>query len=64
MNFGWYEIMDRLAVIQSQIHDSVYEHQEADAKLQQLLDEVQGSLYEAYQYAACQFEQSENQEEI
>ena len=33
-NFGWYEIMDRLSVIQNQIHDHVYEHQETDAGLQ------------------------------
>ena len=64
MNFGWYEIMDRLAVLQYQIHDSVYEHQEADVKLQNLIDDAQCSLSDAYQYAARQFEQSEKQEEM
>ena len=44
-NFGWYEIMDRLSVIQNQIHDHVYEHQETDADLQKLLDEAQYTLY-------------------
>ena len=56
--------MDRLAVLQSQIHDSVYEHQEADVKLQNLIDDAQCSLSDAYQYAARQFEQSEKQEEM
>ena len=50
-NFGWYEIMDRLSVIQQQIHEYVYEHQEADADLQKLLDEAQYALNQAYQYA-------------
>lgn len=57
-NFGWYEIMDRLAVIQNQIHDHVYEHQETDAELQKLLDEAQYALNRAYQYAVEKFNDS------
>ena len=57
-NFGWYEIMDRLSVIQNQIHDHVYEHQETDAGLQKLLDEAQYALNRAYQYAGEKFNDS------
>ena len=57
-NFGWYEIMDRLSVIQNQIHDHVYEHQETDAGLQKLLDEAQYTLNRAYQYAGEKFNDS------
>ena len=57
-NFGWYEIMDRLSVIQNQIHDHVYEHQETDAGLQKLLDEAQYALNQAYQYAGEKFNDS------
>ena len=57
-NFGWYEIMDRLSVIQNQIHDHVYEHQETDADLQKLLDEAQYALNRAYQYAGEKFNDS------
>ena len=57
-NFGWYEIMDRLSVIQQQIHEYVYEHQEADADLQKLLDEAQYALNQAYQYAGEKFNDS------
>ena len=57
-NFGWYEIMDRLSVIQQQVHEYVYEHQEADADLQKLLDEAQYTLNRAYQYAGEKFNDS------
>ena len=58
VNFGWYEIMDRLSMIQNQIHDYVYEHQETDAELQKLLDEAQYALNQAYQYAGAKFNDS------
>ena len=58
VNFGWFEIMDRLSVIQNQIHDHVYEHQETDAELQKLLDEAQCALNQAYQYAGEKFNDS------
>ena len=62
MNFGWYEIMDRIAMIQSSLHDNVYEHQETDAELQKLLDDAQDSLSEAYQYVARKFDESDTNE--
>ena len=62
MNFGWYEIMDRIAMIQSSLHDNVYEHQETDAELQKLLDDAQDALSEAYQYAARKFDESNTNE--
>ena len=58
MNLGWYEIMDRVAMIQSSLHDNVYEHQEKDAELQKLLDDAQDALNKAYQYAGEQFNNS------
>lgn len=61
-NFGWYEIMDRLSVIQNQIHDHVYEHQETDTELQKLLDEAQCALNQAYQYAGKMFDESWKQD--
>ena len=62
MNFGWYEIMDRIAMIQNSLHDNVYEHQEKDAELQKLLDDAQDALSEAYQYAARKFDESNTNE--
>ena len=35
MNLGWYEIMDRIAVIQNDIDYNVYHHGESDEKLKQ-----------------------------
>ena len=58
MNLGWYEIMDRIAVIQNSLQDNVYEHQEADVELQKLLDDTQHALDQAYQYAGEQFNNS------
>ena len=62
MNFGWYEIMDRIAMIQSSLHDNVYEHQETDTELQHILDNAQDCLSEAYQYAARKFDESNTNE--
>ena len=58
MNLGWYEIIDRIAVIQNSLQDNVYEHQEADVELQKLLDDAQYALDQAYQYAGEQFNNS------
>lgn len=57
-NFGWFEIMDRLSVIQQQIHECVYEHQEADVELRRVLYEAQEALGQAYQYAGEKFNDS------
>ena len=62
-NFGWYEIMDRLSVIQQQIHEHVYEHEEADSELQKVLDEAQDTLNKAYQYAGNMFDESWKQDD-
>ena len=58
MNLGWYEVIDRISVIQNTINDRLYEHQVADLQLQQLLDDVQHSLNQAYQYAREMFNDS------
>ena len=58
MNLGWYEVMDRISVIQNTINDNLYEHQVADAQLQQLLDDVQNNLNQAYKYAREMFDGS------
>ena len=62
MNLGLYELMDRISVIQNQIHDNVYEHQESDVELQSILDNAQDYLSEAYQYAARKFDESNTNE--
>lgn len=51
MNHGWYEIMDRIHVIQNTLEGNVRHHQEADEHLQQLIDSAQEMLCDAYQYA-------------
>lgn len=58
MNLGWYEVMDRISVIQNTINDNLYEHQVADVQLQQLLDDVQNHLNQAYKYAGEMFNDS------
>ena len=51
MNLGWYEIMERIAMIQSDIDCDVYHHGESDEKLKTMLEEVQRLLSNAYDYA-------------
>ena len=58
MNFGWYEIMDRISVIQNMLEDNIRNHQEGDEKVQELIDSAQELLSEAYQYAARQWDES------
>lgn len=58
MNLGWYEIMDRIAMIQNSLNDNVYLHQEADVKLQSMLHTVQANLNKAYNYSATKFDES------
>ncbi|MEG2707443.1 MAG: hypothetical protein RR959_08885 [Erysipelotrichaceae bacterium] len=58
MNLGWYEIMDRIAMIQNSLNDNVYLHQEADVKLQSMLHTVQANLNKAYDYSARKFDES------
>lgn len=63
MNLGWYEILDRISVIQNTLEEYVYNHQEADVELQHLVDSAQEHLNDAYQYAGKKFNESEQQEE-
>ena len=58
MNHGWYEIMDRISVIQNTLEDNVRNHQEADEHLQELIDSAQEMLGEAYQYAGMKWDES------
>ena len=51
MNLGWYEIMDRIAMIQNDIDYNVYHHGESDEKLKTILEEAQRLLSNAYDYA-------------
>ena len=62
MNLSFYELMDRIYVVQNTLHDNVYEHQETDAELQSILDNAQDYLSEAYQYAARKFDESNTNE--
>lgn len=51
MNLGWYEIMDRIAMIQNSVDYEIYHHGESDEKLKVMLEEVQRLLSDAYHYA-------------
>ena len=64
MNLGWYEIMDRIAMLQTQLHDTVYEHSVTDANLQYLIDDAQQWLNRAYSYASDKFRDSCEDEEM
>ena len=55
MNLGWYELMDRIAMIQNQLDDSVNNHEVSDANLRRLISDAQVSLYDAYSYCGEMF---------
>ena len=40
MNLGWYEIMDRVAMIQDQLEMSVAKHQNIDKEFYDLIQEA------------------------
>ena len=58
MNLGWYELMDRLAMIQDQLEMSVSKHQNIDKEFYDLIQEAQEKLSDAYQYAGEKFNDS------
>ena len=58
MNLGWYEIMDRISVIQGTLEDSVREHPEMNNYSRHLIDQAQEILCDTYQYAGQQFNDS------
>ena len=58
MNLGWYEIMDRVAMIQDQLETNVAEHKEVDEYFYKLIQEAQEKLSSAYQYAGKKFNDS------
>ena len=58
MNLGWYETMDRIAMIQDQLEMNVAKHQEIDKEFYDLIQEAQEKLYKAYQYAGSKFNDS------
>ena len=58
MNLGWYEIMDRVAMIQDQLEMSVAKHQNIDKEFYDLIQEAQEKLSDAYQYAGEKFNDS------
>ena len=58
MNHGWYEIMDRISVIQNTLEDNVRNHQEADEHLQGLINSAQKMLYEVYNYSGIKWDES------
>lgn len=57
-NLGYYELMDRIALIQGQLEDYVANHEVADDKLQKLVNDAQVSLSDAYSYVAEKFNDS------
>lgn len=58
MNLGWYEIMDRVAMIQDQLEINVAKHQEIDKEFYDLIHEAQERLSKARQYAGEKFDAS------
>ena len=58
MNLGWYEIMDRVAMIQDSIESQVASHPERDDEFDEIIDKAQKFLSEAYQYAGEKFNNS------
>lgn len=58
MNLGWYEIMDRISVIQGELEDSVREHPVMDNYSRHIIDQAQEILSDCYQYAGQQFNDS------
>ena len=58
MNWGWYEIMARVAMIQDQIESQVGSHPERDDTFDEILDKAQELLSEAYKYAGEKFNDS------
>jgi hypothetical protein len=58
MNHGWYEIMDRIHIIQNTLDDNVRNHRESDEQLRHLIDAAQEMLSEAYNYAGIKWDES------
>lgn len=58
MNLGWYELMDRIVMIQDQLEMNVAKHQEIDKEFYDLIQEAQEKLYDAYRYAGEKFNDS------
>ena len=58
MNLGWYEIMDRIAMIKEQLETHVAEHKEADKYFYDIIQEAQEKLADAYLYAGEKFNDS------
>lgn len=58
MNLGWYELMDRVTIIQDQLETNVAEHQSIDKEFYDLIQEAQEKLSNAYQYAGEKFNDS------
>ena len=52
LNLGWYEMMDRVAMIQNQLEDNVYNHCEADLNVQAMIDIIQDELNGLYSYCS------------
>ena len=55
INLGWYELMDRVIMIQDQLETNVAEHKEVDEYFYKLIQDAQEKLSDAYQYAGEKF---------
>ena len=58
MDLGWYELMDRIVMIQDQLEMNVAKHQNIDKEFYDLIQEAQEKLSKAYQYAGEKFNDS------
>lgn len=58
MNLGWYELMDRVIMIQDRLETNVAEHKEVDEYFYKLIQEAQEKLADAYQHTGKKFNDS------
>ena len=55
MNLGYYELMDRISVIQNNLEDIVHKHPKASDELKAIIDDAQYSLSSAYDIVSDQW---------
>ena len=55
MNLGYYEMMDRVSIIQHNLEDFIRNHKEADERVVELVDKAQDLLGDISKYSASRF---------
>lgn len=54
--YHWFEVLDRISVIQDNIETHIRNHSVDDEHLKELVDKAQECLAEAYQYAGTKLD--------